>query len=256
MAQAAIELKGRDPRGGMAALEVGPERADRADRSAGRYDMYALVHKGLRNFMADVLAAVGRMDPHDEAEVAATLAAVRGLLEAARVHLEHENRFIHPALEARRPGSSAGAARDHREHVFAAAALAADLAAVERATGEARVAAALALYRRLALFVAENLTHMHLEEIQNNAALWAAYSDEELLAIEQALVVAIPPESKMASVRWMVSAGSAPERAALLTRIQRGGPPEAFRAILAAVRPGLSERDWAKLTAALGPLPV
>ena len=71
-------------------------------------DMYTLVHKGIRAFMGSTLTAVGRMDANDREETAATLAEVRALAMFLRAHLHHENQFVHPALEARRPGSAAG----------------------------------------------------------------------------------------------------------------------------------------------------
>jgi hypothetical protein len=134
--------------------------------------------------------------------------------------------------------------------------LGADLLAVERSAGEARPAAALKLYRRLALFVAENYQHMQVEETENNAVLWAGYTDEELLEIQDALIAAIPPQWLALYLRWMVPAMAPAERAALLTGIHQGAPAEVFEGILATIKPHLGERDWAKLMAVLGPVLV
>jgi hypothetical protein len=38
--------------------------------------------------------------------VAATLRQVEALLDLAASHLDHENEFMHPAIEACRPGTS------------------------------------------------------------------------------------------------------------------------------------------------------
>jgi hypothetical protein len=221
--------------------------------AASRVDMYTGIHKGLRAFMGEVLATVGRMDAHDPDEVAAIAAEVRVLLEALRRHLHHEDQFKHPAMEARRPGSACGTAGDHVHHVAAIERLEADLLAVERSADAARPAAALGLYRRLALFVAENCEHMQVEETENNAVLWAAYTDEELLEIEHALVASIPPRWLALYLRWMVPAMAPAERAAFLTGIHLGAPADVFEQVLATVKPHLGERDWAKLMAALGP---
>lgn len=234
---------------------------DRVSRAAGtaaqrwRVDLYVGIHKGLRAFMSDVLTTVGRMDVHDDpTEVIVVVERVRVLLEACRRHLHHENQFLHPAMEARRPGSACRTADDHVHHEEAIERLEADLLAVERSgAGDARAAAALRLYRRLARFVAENLEHMHVEETENNAVLWAEYTDEELLEIEQALVAAVPPEWLTIYLRWMVPAMTPAERAAFLTGIQLGAPAEVFERVLATVKPHLDDREWAKLMAALGP---
>ena len=257
MAQAAAAVNRQEPRPTPRATARAFEpRQSANDPAIGRVDLYKGVHKGLRELMSDVLSAVGRLDAYDPAEVAATVERVRVLLDACRFHLHKENQFVHPAMEARRPGSASPVAAEHVHHEEAIERLAADILAVERSTGEARAAAALTLYRRLALFVAENLEHMHVEETENNAVLWAAYTDEELREIEQMLLASVPPQWLAVFLRWMVPAMSPAERGGLMTGIQSGAPAEVFRGILAMVRPHLGERDWAKLMAAIAPLPM
>lgn len=233
------------------------ERRERAQAAAEgrRVDLYTTIHKGLRAFMAHTLEAVGRMDANDDAEVAQTLSELRGLLGLMRTHMHVENQFLHPALEARRPGAARRTAGDHAEHEHAFEDLQAALLAVERNAGALRAAAATQLYRQLSLFVAENLAHMQVEETENNAVLWAAYSDAELAQIHEALLASIPPQERSVALRWMVPALSPAERAGMLTEMQAKLPAEAFAGVLAALQPRLSARDWAKLTAAIGPLP-
>jgi hypothetical protein len=226
----------------------------RPQPAAGRHDLYAQIHKGLRSFMADTLCRIGRLDAADEVELAEGAAQLRGLLALCRGHLEHENDFVHAAMEARRPGSSAQGASEHAVHLASIEALEADLRALERAEGEARAAAALELYRGLALFVAENLEHMHHEETAHNALLWEAYSDAELQAIERALVASVAPDEMAVVARWMLPAMTAADRAAKLTEMQPALPPQAFAGIMAMLKGQLSERDWYKLGSALGPV--
>jgi len=224
--------------------------------AAGRHDIYAGVHKGLRSFMAETLVAAGRMDVHDPAEIIGTLAQVRGLVDLCRAHLHAENQFLHPAMEARRAWSACETAKEHEEQVRTLERLEADVLAVERAQPGARIEPARRLYHRLAAFVAENLVHMHDEETSNNAVLWATHGDEELAEIQQAIVASMRAETMAAFIRWMVPAMSPAERAGLLGGIQLGAPREVFDRVLATARPHLTEREWTKLMAALAPLPV
>jgi len=219
-----------------------------------RHNIYALIHKGLRAWMCDVLTTVGRMDPHDPVDVAAGLSKVRALLAGCESHLVHENDYLHTALEARAPGSAAATALEHVHHEQALAALEATARAVESATGSARAAAAMRLYRQLALFIAENFQHMHVEETDNHAVLTARYNEAEVFAIEQAIVDSLSPEEKMAVMRWMAPSAAPHERAALLSGMQQNAPRPAFEAVLGLVKPHLTEREWAKLGAALGPM--
>lgn len=232
------------------------ERRERAQAAAEgrRVDLYTPIHKGLRAFLAHTLEAVGRMDANDPADVAQALAELRSLLGLMRTHMHAENQFLHPALEARRPGSARRTTGEHAEHEHAFEVLSAALLAVERSAEPARAAAATLLYRQLSLFVSENLAHMQAEETENNAVLWAAYSDAELAQIHDALLASIAPQERSLALRWMVPALAPAERAGMLTEMQAKLPAEAFSGLLASLRPHLSARDWAKLAAAIGPV--
>jgi hypothetical protein len=213
-----------------------------------RLDLYTPIHKALRLFMTDTLQRLGRIDPDDDAELAATAEQVQALLGQCRAHLAHENQFVHTALEARRPGTSARIAAEHDEHLETIAALEAELAAL-RALPSAP--GALRLYRQLALFVADNFEHMHHEETQHNAELWALYSDAELLDVHDRLVASIGPAEMAATVRWLLPAMSPAERVAMLEPMQQQLPPEAMRGLLDIARPHLGLQGWDKLARAL-----
>ena len=155
-----------------------------------RVDLYAGIHKALRAFMTDTLLGLGRMDVEDDLDFAQGCQRVAQLLDVLQAHLEHENRFVHPAIEARAQGGSLAVADEHEGHERAILRLVravADLMACARADRAPRVQA---LYHELALFVAHNFEHMHLEETAHNAALWQHYTDDELMAVHGALVSA------------------------------------------------------------------
>ena len=134
-----------------------------------RIDLYAAVHKGLRACMAHVLVEAGRMDTTDAEDTTRTLESVRHLLLLCRSHLEHEDTFLHGAMEARRPGSAAETLGDHAGHKQAFVDIENAVRAVEEAEAHARPFAARRLYALLARFVADNYEHMHVEETHNNA---------------------------------------------------------------------------------------
>lgn len=216
-----------------------------------RHELYRPIHKALRAFMSDTLSTVGRMDTNDEHDVAAALAQIRSLLTVLTIHLEDENRFVHAAMEARRPGSAAHTAHDHVEHECALADLKNATDGVERAAGVEREALAFSLYSRLALFVAENLVHMHVEERENMAVLWADYSDEELAEIEHAIVASVPPAAMGIAARWFMAGLNHAERVGWFEGMRHGAPPAVFEGMLAIARGNLSARDWGKLASAL-----
>lgn len=220
--------------------------------SAGRPNLYANIHKALRLCMSDTLVQLGSADPGDEAEVQAALSATRDMLELFALHLEKENRFVHPALSACRPGSADRTADDHLGHEQVIALLREQAAVLQAAPAAQRPAAADRLYRQLALFVHENLEHMDFEETHNMAVLWSACTDDEIMAIERAIVASIPPATMARYLRWMLPALPHPQRVQLLAGMREAAPPGAFEAAAAIARERLAARDWARLAEALG----
>lgn len=228
-----------------------------AAHTPARFDMYSGIHKAMRAMMADTLLAVGRVDPSDTEEITAVSGRVMELLDFCTGHLEHENTFVHKAIEARAPGASEVVAHEHEDHLKHIAELKRCVAALWAAPQASRLdAAVLALYRDLTLFVADNFHHMHVEETAHNAVLWARYTDAELVAIHAELIASIPAAEMMYTLRWLVPYMNPAERTALLADMQAHAPAPAFAAALDVVQPHLTQTEWAKLTRSLGVAPA
>jgi hypothetical protein len=213
--------------------------------ATARLDLYAHIHKALRLFMTDTLQQLSRLDVDDPLDLAAGLSQMDALLDAAKHHVDKENTFVHPAIEARRAGASAAIEAEHDEHLDAIATLRAEGAAL-RAMPSA--GAAQRLYRRFAAFVAHNFEHMAVEESRHNQALWAAYSDEELMALHGRIMASIDPREMSEVLRWMIPALSPAERAMVIG----GLPPQVQAPVLASARSLLNDGAWAKLCRAVG----
>jgi iron-sulfur cluster repair protein YtfE (RIC family) len=220
----------------------------------GGVDIYAGIHKAVRAYLCDTLARVARLDLDDEPAVSAAMLQVRELLEFCTDHIAHEDRFVHPAMEARRPGSTAGTAADHVHHAHTVAALLDACGTLETGTAAERHAAWQRLQRGLAQFTGDNLLHMDTEESANNAVLQSCYSDGELIALHQQILAALSPREMAVSMRWMLIGSSPAERVQLLAGVQADAPPQAFDAVLGLAQECLDSPAWNKLAAALAPL--
>ena len=221
-----------------------------------RPDLYSGIHKAMRMLLADMLVALGRMDANDPEELRATLARLRHVLELSRHHLHHEDQHVHPAMESRRRGSTALMREQHASHEEAFERLESLAMRVERSPAEARAAAALELYRAFALYMAEDFAHMHAEETQNNAVLWAHFDDTELQAIHGRILASVGPTQLAEFLRWLAPAMTPVERAGLVSGMRTAMPAEVFAGIVALIRSVLAEGDWSKLLSALGPRPL
>lgn len=219
--------------------------------SKPRINMYAGIHKALRNFMSDTQSRLSRTDAADSEDLHGALAQVRELLDLMRKHLQHERDFVHPAMNARRPGSAQVAEGDHDHHEWAIDKLLALCDHCATAIGGARFQHLEHLHLQLSVFIGENLVHMNLEETEHNAVLWACYSDEELHAIHQRIIAAVSPQEMQATMRWMIPALNPAERAGMLLGMRAGMPPPVFAGMLDMVASLIGEREMAKLQAAL-----
>jgi len=216
-----------------------------------RHNIYALIHKALRLAMAETLPAVGRLDAADAGEVSDAIVRVRELIAFCRHHLEVENALVHPAIEARTAGVTARIAAEHVEHEASMAALERSVESLARAPAAGRAAAAFELYAKLACFVGENLVHMNEEETAHNRALWATYSDAELIELENTIKAQQSPEQMERVLRWMLPAMSPAERAALVRGVRRAAPPPVYAGIVALARTHVDATGWRKLETAL-----
>lgn len=221
------------------------------NNSLPRYDMYLPIHKAMRACMNASLEALGRMDVGDQNEVAAALGQLRELLYLCDQHVQKENKFVHAAMEQRQPGSSKHIASEHVDHERDIERLRAAITHFETADSSQRGALAQMLYRDVALFVAHNFEHMHSEETHHNAVLWSAYSDAELIDIENILKASIPPQDMAITARWMLTANDHAFRVTMLSGVRAHAPAEVFEIFLGIARANLSERDWRKVTQAL-----
>jgi hypothetical protein len=239
-----------------AVLQINQRRAPDPQPDEGRADLYTGIHKAMRALLCDTLVALGRMDGADAADVQATLARLRHAIDLSRQHLHKEDQYVHPAMESRRRGSTAAPRKQHTEHEESFERLEALALRVERTQGAARAAAALELYRAYALFMANDLVHMNLEETENNAVLWAHFEDKELHAVHQNILASIGPTLMTDYLRWMVPAMSPAERVGLIAGMRASLPAEVFAGLLGLVRSVLGEREWTKLLAAFGHQPL
>ncbi|TJY59454.1 hypothetical protein E4T66_13795 [Sinimarinibacterium sp. CAU 1509] len=216
-----------------------------------RYDIYGQIHRALRAAMSQTLVDLGRVDAASDVSVETAMQDVDNLLKFCLGHLEHENVFVHAAMDARRPGSSHKTASDHDQHLSAIDMLTRDIGRVRSSSGAERRARLLALYQHLSGFVAENFEHMLIEESYNNAVLWDLYTDAEIEQIERNLVASIPPPQAAEVMRHMLPAISQPERIEKLGQMRAAMPGEAFRGLFEMILPLVPQADRVRLEAAL-----
>ena len=172
-------------------------------------------------------------------------------LDLAALHLVLEERHYHPALETRKPGTSARLAEQHRSHEQALAELRSLAAKLSVARPAAAPAVGRALYLRDASFVADDLAHMAEEELVTLPLFHELYTDEELEALQATLVASIPPQERSELFELIVSSSNHETRVALLRRLRGELPAPAFATLTDSLWSLLPEGEYARLRAAL-----
>lgn len=226
--------------------------AVRRAAAAARYDLYAGIHKGVRLMLNELLLQAGRVDAADPASVERLVTALDAAMDFCLSHLAHENDFVHPVLERLQPGFSQRIATEHQAHAHDIQALRAHARCLPLCAADERPAACHALYQALALFVAHNLAHMHLEETEHNALLWASLPDADIAAIEGQILARLSPPEMTASLHWMLPALAPAERLALLGGLRAQAPAPVFEAVLSLARSRLDDDAWGALARGLG----
>lgn len=227
-------------------MEFKPQNASAG--LAGRWDLYGPVHKGLRLAHGEVLRRLGAADWSTDQGV--LIGDLRAHLALGAKHLEHEEAHIHGAMARRRPDLMEALEGEHAHHRARFAVVEAQIASLETGSDADLPMLGRAVYLAMSQLVAEDLAHMHHEETVVWPGLCAAFTDEEMQAMEMAIISALAPDEVIAFMRLMIPAMDRAERTGLLTGMKAGAPPEAFAAVLdLAARPTLDPGEWEHLVA-------
>ena len=78
-----------------------------------RHEMYRPIHKAIRHMMYSTAQSLGIADFQDGTAAGRALASLEGTISLLVLHAEHEENYVHPALEERAPGVIASFDKDH-----------------------------------------------------------------------------------------------------------------------------------------------
>ncbi|MBL7843143.1 MAG: hypothetical protein JNK44_04700 [Cyclobacteriaceae bacterium] len=198
-----------------------------------RYNSFNQVHKGLRAYLYDTALKLQQTDLADAKAGEAAMQQVEEVLVLFESHAHNEDEFFNRPLEETNPEVAKLFEKEHEEDHRLGQVLA-DLVAQwrEEPDDHARAVTGRNLFYAFNEFIAFNLYHMNKEEIELNAALWNAYSDEEIIATEQTLVQQTPPAKMMKYARWMIRGCNTVELTRWLSAVKANAPAEVFFALM------------------------
>jgi hemerythrin HHE cation binding domain-containing protein len=216
------------------------------------HDLYKDIHKAIRAELFAVTAQAGSSDPSDRTARAAIATRVQALFQLLTEHAEHEDTHVQPLIEAHLPHVAPLIAGEHEVIESRMVEIQALANAAVDAPAEEQRARVHALYLDLAMFTAAYVEHEEVEERTVMPALDAAVGTEGLLAVHEAIIGSIPPDSLAASLALMFPAMNVDDRTELLGGVRASAPPEVFAGNWALAASVLQDRDMQELAARLG----
>ncbi len=201
-------------------------------------DFYTLPHRGLRWALCRCLIQAGKTDYGQTADLDVLQADLETTFGLLKHHLHHEEASIHPALARVVPGLVQIVEEEHAEHRH-------HMDELERRLERARkrLDAGRGLYLCLSHFVAENISHMVVEETTVQRALDEHYDANTLSSLHDELIARIDHAEMVAFLRVMLPAMSQAERCMFLAGPRSGMPDELFAQLLTDGSVHLSEAE-------------
>ncbi len=218
-----------------------------------RYVIYRNIHKTIRHIMYSTALALGSDDFRDQKSMRESLEQLRGTITLLKEHAEHEETFVHPALESRVPGITKPFEENHEddERLFdRMRELGSQIEAVR--DNDQRVALGNQLYGIFNTYIGDYLGHLDREDTELEQALWDHLTDQELAVLDQQIISSVPPERMGLWVNLIGNSWNASDLTTILAGMKQSAPPEAFAGMLSMMQQATPAATWETVRKALG----
>lgn len=210
-----------------------------------RYNIFYLVHKGLKALLYETALQVQHTDFWNVEQADQTIDRIKEMVKLFEKHADTEDGYVFPAIEKYEPSVSDAFEQEHvKDHIL----------------GQL-LTSSLALYRGAAVitdkaeagkqvqsaflkFLVFNLEHMAKEEDILNKILWRYYSDEELKAITEQIVAHIPADYMRLFSKWMLRGLNTPEITAWMKQVEKSAPDFVFKSLFATAEQELTRKRF------------
>jgi hypothetical protein len=214
--------------------------------------MYRPIHKALRHMLFTTAGTLGIADFRDDGVAREAVGGLERTIMLLEAHAMHEEKHVHPQIKSKAPGVIARLEQDHQNDDKIYAELRRLSREAGNATGDRKAALGGEIYEKYNEFVGEYLGHMVLEEGEMQQVLWDNFTDDELGAIEGALMADVPPDL-MAQFLPEICAGLNPDELSfMLGGLKAVAPPEMFAGVVQMAGKATPPQNWEKVRARIG----
>jgi len=213
-----------------------------------RYNVFNQIHKALRAFLYDTALGLQQAWLADASEAEPVLEKVETVLAFFDGHAHHEDHFILPAVEAYNKQLVDEFEKEHVTDLALSNRLRSLLHIYRSAvSGEEKLEAGSAISKAFVEFMVFNLQHMAKEEVLLNQVLWAHYTDQQILEIQERLVATIPPQEMAMSAKWMLRGINVVEASNWLKGIRGSAPEFVFQSLVQMGEKEVPAERWSKI---------
>ncbi len=213
-----------------------------------RYNIFQLIHKGLRASLYQTAVLLQQTDFTEEMETAEVLSRVKEIIMLFEAHAHKEDHFILPAIMPFEPSVAAAFEAEHQEDEELGRQLAEAISKVEKAhTHLEQLMAGRMLVFHFEAFLVFNLQHMAKEEDIINKILWRYFQDEEIKMLSARITESVEPWMQDFYAKWMLRGINNNEAITWFRAIEAGMPPIVFQALLQKAGQELPEHRLEKI---------
>ncbi|MGZ5286675.1 MAG: hemerythrin domain-containing protein [Flavisolibacter sp.] len=217
-----------------------------------RYNIFHLIHKGLRASLYHTSLQLQQTDFTVEDETEAALNRVKEIIMLFEGHAHKEDSFILPAIMPFEPSVAACFEDEHKKDEELGRQLNDAIVNLEKSNSPLeQLAAGRLLVEGFESFLVFNLQHMAKEEDVINKILWRYFQDQEIRLISSRISESIAPWMQDFYATWMLRGISNNEAATWLKAIEAGMPAVVFQSLLQKAEQELPEQRLRKITQTL-----
>jgi hemerythrin-like domain-containing protein len=210
-----------------------------------RYNVFLLVHKGLRAMMYDTSLSLQHTDFGAATDHPHALEKLVTTIDNFDAHAHHEDRFVLSLLESCAPGLLNEMESEHAADHALSEELRKLVAIFQTSSTSAEKAAiGTRICYTFNEFIAFNLRHLNKEEIVVNEVLWNNYSDIEIIQANQRLVSSLSPDDARLNAMWMIRSCSNSEIIGWINAIKNNIPAPTFQLLMQLVEQELPEQRF------------
>lgn len=214
-----------------------------------RYNLFTLIHKGLRHALQRMVWTAGKLDVGSTAEKQAFFREFDQIVIALNRHAADEDTFIQPLIDECAPeiGAELEKQHTHSEELLAELVKMADAIKSASQVTDGTYSAWQSFIDALNRFTGDYFLHLYHEESIAMPRLWEHYDDESLKTTALRLRSAVPPEVQSIFETYMIPAINVHERSFMLHAIKQSAPEPVFREVCGKFERLLPAAEWEEL---------